>query len=457
MASVSVWSDVEVGAIAPYFTNLDRPVFALVNLPETVKGALFARYSRSPKSLRRLFLDEFYTEVQAAPVGRGRRPRARGPAVPARLQRVRRRLGGAARRRAPGRRGRVEHPDEGARARPPDGVPRAVDALHSVHRAARRSRGGTSCPRSSTATRCAPQYVETLDAAFETYARWIDPMRAWFERALPEGRRRFGRRVPIGHSRQGARHAARPAAGGDPVERRHVRHGPVLRGAAAAHARASAGRGPRHGRRHARRAAPRDSGVSDPRRSARARRPLEPLSGGHARAHGRDRAADRREPARGGAGRRSDADRFRSRRRGQGRRRGALPRVVAARRRAAGPRQADDGRRARGRAARVRRRAIESPAQSGPRVRAHRVSVRRPHRLRRVPRPAAPPPADDRLAGADARTRLRAARGHRRGGRRSGVAWRHGPVGGALRRASRRRAWNTWRRTRCRWPIGCGS
>ena len=34
-----------------YFTNLDKPVFALVNLPEVVKGALFARYSRSSKSL----------------------------------------------------------------------------------------------------------------------------------------------------------------------------------------------------------------------------------------------------------------------------------------------------------------------------------------------------------------------------------------------------------------------
>ena len=49
----------EAAAIAPYFTNLDQPVFALVNLPETVKGALFARYSRSAKPLRRLFLDEF--------------------------------------------------------------------------------------------------------------------------------------------------------------------------------------------------------------------------------------------------------------------------------------------------------------------------------------------------------------------------------------------------------------
>jgi thymidylate synthase ThyX len=46
-----------------YFTNLDGPVFALVNLPEVVKGALFARYSRSPKSLRRLFLDEFVGDL----------------------------------------------------------------------------------------------------------------------------------------------------------------------------------------------------------------------------------------------------------------------------------------------------------------------------------------------------------------------------------------------------------
>ena len=49
----------ERARIAPHVTNLDQPVFALVNLPETVKGALFARYSRYPGTLRRLFLDEF--------------------------------------------------------------------------------------------------------------------------------------------------------------------------------------------------------------------------------------------------------------------------------------------------------------------------------------------------------------------------------------------------------------
>jgi thymidylate synthase ThyX len=60
---VEAFDDRERERLDPYFTNTDRPVFALRNLPEVVKGALFARYSRSGKSLRRLFLDEFYDQV----------------------------------------------------------------------------------------------------------------------------------------------------------------------------------------------------------------------------------------------------------------------------------------------------------------------------------------------------------------------------------------------------------
>jgi thymidylate synthase ThyX len=56
----------EQSILRRYFTNLERPVFALVNLPEVVKGALFARYSRSAKSLRRLFLDEFVGDLELA-------------------------------------------------------------------------------------------------------------------------------------------------------------------------------------------------------------------------------------------------------------------------------------------------------------------------------------------------------------------------------------------------------
>lgn len=52
--------------MSPHFTTLDDHVFALTGLPEVVKGALFARYSRSPKSLRRLFVDEFLPSLDDA-------------------------------------------------------------------------------------------------------------------------------------------------------------------------------------------------------------------------------------------------------------------------------------------------------------------------------------------------------------------------------------------------------
>jgi thymidylate synthase ThyX len=64
---VERFSEEERARLAPHFTNLDRPVFGLVNLPETVKGALFARYSRYAGTLRRLFLDEFADSVPEVP------------------------------------------------------------------------------------------------------------------------------------------------------------------------------------------------------------------------------------------------------------------------------------------------------------------------------------------------------------------------------------------------------
>src|SRR5205814_3617880 len=65
---VEQFTEDEQARLAPHFTNLDRPVFALVNLPETVKGALFARYSRYAGTLRRLFLDEFADSRPEVPV-----------------------------------------------------------------------------------------------------------------------------------------------------------------------------------------------------------------------------------------------------------------------------------------------------------------------------------------------------------------------------------------------------
>src|SRR5471030_1101867 len=109
------FTDEEREVLSHYVTDLDGPVFALVNLPEVVKGALFARYSRSPKSLRRLFLDEFAQQVQtgeaAASGGTAGVGVDRAAVVPEGLQRIRRRLGRATRRRPSRVRGRLEHSD----------------------------------------------------------------------------------------------------------------------------------------------------------------------------------------------------------------------------------------------------------------------------------------------------------------------------------------------------------
>jgi thymidylate synthase ThyX len=70
------FTDAERQLLEPHCSNLDGPVFALMNLPETVKGALFARYSRHPGTLRRLLLDEFADDLHdpgasAAPSSEG--------------------------------------------------------------------------------------------------------------------------------------------------------------------------------------------------------------------------------------------------------------------------------------------------------------------------------------------------------------------------------------------------
>jgi len=64
---VETFTPDEEARLAPHVTSLHAPVFALVNLPETVKGALFARYSRHPGTLRRLFLDEFADSLPELP------------------------------------------------------------------------------------------------------------------------------------------------------------------------------------------------------------------------------------------------------------------------------------------------------------------------------------------------------------------------------------------------------
>src|SRR5215467_7350178 len=59
------FSPEEQKSLTPFFTNLDRDVFGL-KLPQEVAGALFSRYSRSTRSLRRTFLDEFLGDPELA-------------------------------------------------------------------------------------------------------------------------------------------------------------------------------------------------------------------------------------------------------------------------------------------------------------------------------------------------------------------------------------------------------
>ena len=175
----------DIAVLSPFFTNVDRPIFALVNLPETVKGALFARYSRSPKSLRRLFLDEFADQVHEAPpastVGTARAERL--------YQRVFNDYGDDSVAQLGGvhlacedvsniltkvlERGRLmAYLEQSTRYIPY--TDRRGDAWRYL------------VPPELEGHRLRRDFVDTLNASFDVYARWIDPMRQWFERRYPK-------------------------------------------------------------------------------------------------------------------------------------------------------------------------------------------------------------------------------------------------------------------------------
>lgn len=61
---MSEFTSEEESVLSNFVTNTNKDVFCLINLPEVVKGALFSRYSRNTKSLRRLLLDEFITKKE---------------------------------------------------------------------------------------------------------------------------------------------------------------------------------------------------------------------------------------------------------------------------------------------------------------------------------------------------------------------------------------------------------
>jgi thymidylate synthase ThyX len=179
----------ERAVLAPHFTNLDGPVFALANLPEVVKGALFARYSRSSKSLRRLFLDEF---AKASPA-----------------------VGAASEHRAVG----VERAEELYERVFFEYGDDSVAQLGGVHLAVEQSsqllakvlEWGRLAAYLEQSTRYVPyddrpggrwryhipqelaahpelerRYEAALDQAFQTYSQWLGPMQEFFRGLFPQ-------------------------------------------------------------------------------------------------------------------------------------------------------------------------------------------------------------------------------------------------------------------------------
>ena len=181
------FTDDERRRLAPYFTNLSSPVFALINLPDTVKGALFARYSRSAKSLRRLFLDEFLDKLDA------HESRDEGVGL----------------RRAEQLYARVlsEYGDDSVAQL--GGAHLACEGVSNI--LTKVLEWGRLMAYLEQSTRYVPytdrtadghwkyhvpseldrhplraRYVEVLDLAFETYARWLEPMQAHFRSRYPK-------------------------------------------------------------------------------------------------------------------------------------------------------------------------------------------------------------------------------------------------------------------------------
>jgi thymidylate synthase ThyX len=185
MSEPTPFSDEERRALGPYFTNVDGPVFALRNLPEVVKGALFARYSRSAKSLRRLFLDEFYDHI-------GARPTVSGVGVNRAEQLYERVFD--------------EYGDDsvaqlGAAHLACEGASNILTKVlewgrlmayleQSTRYVAYDDRHGERwrylLPAELDGHPLQRSYTACLDAAFETYARWLEPLEAHCRRMFPK-------------------------------------------------------------------------------------------------------------------------------------------------------------------------------------------------------------------------------------------------------------------------------
>ena len=185
--AAETFSAEEARALAPYFTNTDRPVVVLTNLPETVKGALFARYSRSAKSVRRLFLDEFLGQAASTAqpatntVGTERADKLYARVLSEYGDDSVAQLGGAhiacegvsnvlTKVLEWGR--LMAYLEQSTRYVPYTDRPNRQWKYH--------------VPAELDRSPLRDEFVRTLDAAFDTYARWIPAMEAHFRATYPK-------------------------------------------------------------------------------------------------------------------------------------------------------------------------------------------------------------------------------------------------------------------------------
>ena len=455
----------ERARLAPFFTNLDGHVFALTNLPETVKGALFARYSRSAKSLRRLFLDEFADKVRAGGVGRA------GSSIES-----------AAVERAERLYARVfsDYGDDSVAQL--GGAHIACEYVSNV--LTKVLEWGRLMSYLEQSTRYVP-YTDRLHGRWRYHVpaeldsrRAARPLRAHDGRGVRVLRRVDSAHAGVLRGAPSARRATTPRR----VHRAAIRAKALdtLRGLLPAATQSNVGlfgsgqafeslllRMRAHPLLEVRACA--DEMLVElrkvipafltRRRSAGSRRTLVAVSCRRTRDQAdrlcRAAAAGRRAAERA---RRSHALRFRS---GWRDRRSSPPRSTRRPRCPTISCSASPGGCRLTIRAQVLRAYVgdrgESPAPARPRVRAHVVSLRRAHRLRRVPRSAAPSAADARMAAADDAARLQRAGGDRRGRRPRRLAAGDGRIGRTARAARMRADTRPLRRTRWRWPTACAS
>ena len=179
----------EAAALAPYFGNTNQPVFVLTNLPEAVKGALFARYSRSPKSIRRLFLTNSPTGWNGEATPPARPPRRAASARSACTAGCSINTATTRWRSSAGRTSACEGVSNILtkvleRGRLMSYLEQSTRYVPYTDRPGGRWKYVVPAELEDAADRRV--FEETLDRAFETYARWIEPVQEYFRARHPQ-------------------------------------------------------------------------------------------------------------------------------------------------------------------------------------------------------------------------------------------------------------------------------